>query len=100
MGIEALQLNVHYTDGVYEDAEKELHKMAEDGIKIYYTPDLRKYTSVTKPLLAVPVGPKELFIPPSTERYFLTKTCIVDTKCKDADDSTLREIAKFLSFDG
>jgi len=74
--------------------------MAEDGIKIYYTPDLRKYTSVSKSLIAVPWGPNELFVPPSTDRFFLTRTCVVDTQCKDVSDSTLKEIAQFLSFGG
>jgi hypothetical protein len=96
MGIEALQLNVHYTDGEYNDAENETYKMAEDGIKIYYTPDLRKYTTTLMPLINVPWGPKELYVPPSTERFFLTKTCVVDTRCKDANDSTLQTVAAFL----
>jgi hypothetical protein len=96
IGIEAVQLNVHYTDGVYEDPTLKTFKMAEDGIKIYYTSDLREYTSISKPIITVPFGPSELYIPPGVDRYFLTRTCTVDTKCKDASDDTLQTVAAFL----
>ena len=70
-GIQAVAINAHYTDGEYED-DGESYKMATDGIKVYYTTDLRDYTSLSKPLINVGIGPSEMNIPPSTERYFLT----------------------------
>merc|ERR1712025_695618 len=39
MGIQAIQLNVHYTDGVYEDPETQTLKMATDGVRVHYTTD-------------------------------------------------------------
>ena len=97
MGIEAIQLNIHYTDGEYEDAAEEVYKLAVDGIKIYYTPDLRPYTAMSKQVLAVPWGPKEMVIPPNVDRHFLTRTCRVETKCKDATDETLQAVSSFLN---
>merc|ERR1719491_2781367 len=91
MGIQAVAINAHYTDGEYEE-DGESYKMATDGIKIYYTTDLRDYTSLSKPLINVGFGPSEMNIPPATERYFLTRTCLVDTKCKDATDKQLQVV--------
>jgi hypothetical protein len=100
MGIEAISLNVHYTDGVYEDPTTETFKIATDGIKIYFTPDLREYTSMRKQLINVPYGPRELVIPPSTERFFVTRTCIVDTSCQDATNNQVQGVAQYLGFSG
>jgi hypothetical protein len=100
MGIEAITLNVHYTDVDYEDPTTETFKMATDGIKIYYTPDLREYTSMRKQLINVPYGPGELVIPPSTERFFVTRTCVVDTSCRDSTNNEVQLIAKYLGFGG
>jgi len=95
MGVQAVALNIHYTDGEYED-DGESYKIATDGIKVYYTTDLRDYTSVNTPLINVAFGPLDMYVPPSTERYFLTKTCMVDTKCKDATDKQLQVAAYML----
>jgi hypothetical protein len=100
MGIKAVQLNIHYTDGVYEDPTLKTFKMAVDGIKIYYTADLREYTSVSKQIIYVPYGPSQLYIPPGVDRYFLARTCTVDTKCKDASDDALQMVAEFLGVGG
>mmetsp|Transcript_20841 Transcript_20841/g.22292 ORF Transcript_20841/g.22292 Transcript_20841/m.22292 type:complete len:168 (-) Transcript_20841:43-546(-) len=55
MGIQAVAINAHYTDGEYED-DGESYKMATDGIKVYYTTDLRDYTSLSRPLINVGFG--------------------------------------------
>merc|ERR1712029_985769 len=99
MGIEAVTLNVHYTDGAYKDPSNKTYKMATDGIKIHYTPDLREYTSLRKQLINVPYGPKEMMIPPATDRFFLTRTCVVDTSCRDATDEQLQRVAMYLGLD-
>jgi hypothetical protein len=101
VGIEAISLNVHYTDGVYEDPTTETFKIATDGIKIYYTPDMRKYTSMRKELINIPFGANGLVIPPSIERFFVTRTCIVDTSCQDATNNQLELFfAQYLGFSG
>jgi hypothetical protein len=101
VGIEAISLNVHYTDGVYEDPTTETFKIATDGIKIYYTPDMREYTSMRKELINIPFGPNGLVIPPSIERFFVTRTCIVDTSCQDATNNQLELFfAQYLGFSG
>lgn len=96
LGIQGFHLNVHYTDGEFEDAELETMKIAQDGIRVYYTPDMRPYSNIMKNLIAVPTGPKQMRIPPGQSRYYLTKTCMVDTKCKDASDEVLRGMAKWI----
>jgi len=93
MGIQAVQLNIHYTDGVYEDEESKTYTMATDGIKVYYTTDLRPYTSMSKSLITIGWGPPELFIPAETSRYFVTRTCMVNTKCKDTTTKQLQKVA-------
>jgi len=96
MGIESLQLNVHYTDGVYENPETLTHKMATDGIRIHYTTDFRPFTSFRKNIIFVPFGPPEMVIPPNESRSFLSKTCNVNTSCKDIGDKTLQAVARFM----
>jgi len=93
LGIQALQLNVHYTDGAYEDEAAKIPKMATDGIRVHYTPDFRPYSSVTKELINVGTAPEQLTIPPGESRFFLSRNCKVDTKCKDADKNTLITMA-------
>ena len=73
--------------------------MAVDGIKIYYTSDLREYTSISKEIIYVPFGPAQLYVPPGVDRYFLARTCTVDTKCKDSSDDTLQMVAAFFGND-
>lgn len=93
LGIQALQVNVHYTDGVYEDEAQTTLKMATDGIRVHYTPDFRPYSSIAKELINVGTAPKQLTIPPGESRFFLSRTCEVDTSCKDADEKTMRMVA-------
>lgn len=107
MGIQALKLNVHYSDGAYVDADadaddeqQQQQKMATDGIRVYFTPDLRPFTSVQKQVISVPYGPPEMVIPPNESRYFISKTCNVNTSCKDASDATLQQVARFLDIGG
>jgi len=98
MGVEAILLNVHYTDGVYEDEETETLKLAEDGLRIHYTPDFRPYTSVGRFLIDVGFAPRSLNIPPGEERFFLTRTCKVNTSCSDATPEMISDIVGFMGF--
>jgi len=100
LGVQSIHLNVHYTDGAYADPDLETYKIATDGIRVFYTPDLRPYTSTRKALLSVAQGPKEIGVPSQTSRYYLTKTCHVNTKCKDATDETLQMLARFFGLGG
>lgn len=96
LGIESLLINVHYTDGVYEDAKERTYKMATDGIRIHYTTDFRPFTSRKKKLIWVPYGPRELVIPPNEPRYFVSKTCSVSSSCVDMADEEMSTIAKYM----
>jgi len=100
MGIQAMQLNVHYTDGEYDDPDLETYKIATDGIRVHYTPDLRPYTTAVKPLIFIGWGPKQMVVPAQTSRYYLTRTCRVNTKCKDASDEQLGMVAAFMGVGG
>lgn len=95
LGIQALQLNVHYTDGIYEDDATETQRMATDGIRVHYTSDFRPYTSVNKPLINIGAAIDELYVPAGESRFFVTKTCKVNTSCKDIDPETLQFFASF-----
>lgn len=97
LGIQAVKLNVHYTDGTYEDAATMTQKMATDGIRVHYTPDFRPYTSTNKPLTNIGFATNELNVPPGEDRFFVTKTCKVDTNCKDATPEFLQDITGFFS---
>jgi len=100
MGIQAFMLNVHYTDGVYQDDAKTQLKMAEDGLRIHWTPNMRPYTETTKSLLRIGQGPEELSIPPGEKRFFISRTCEVAKNCQDADDSALESFAYLMSMRG
>lgn len=92
LGIQAIQMNVHYTDGVYEDPAAMTKKLANDGIRVHYTPDFRPYTSTSKPLINIGFATKQLVVPAGEERFFVTKTCKVNTSCKDASPEYLEQI--------
>lgn len=100
MGIAALHLNVHYTDGVYEDEDTETHKMATDGMKIHYTTDFRPFTTVAKPLIWVTYGPKSLAIPANESRFYTSRTCQVESSCTDAPDENLQRLVKLMGLAG
>lgn len=94
IGVEAILLNVHYTDGVYDDESLGTLKMAQDGIRVHYTPVFRKYTSMAIFLIDVAYGPESLTVPPGEERFFLTRTCKVGPSCKDASPDFVSRIAR------
>jgi len=96
MGIQSLQLNVHYTDGVYvNETTKEL-AMATDGIRVHYTPNFRPYTTIGKELINIGVGHGQLDVPPGESRFYVSRMCEVQTNCKDAGSSTLGFVGSFL----
>jgi len=89
LGVNAISLNIHYTDGDEIDTKYEndgIKAIATDGIRILYTPNLRPKTIFLKPLINAFVGPEAMYIPPNTPRYFYTKTCSVESTCQDTDD--------------
>jgi hypothetical protein len=93
MGIEALQMNVHYTDGV---SVNDTLKIATDGIRVHYTTDFRPYSSVYKDLINVAVAPTSLTIPPNDPRFYLTRTCEVQSNCRDTKAENIAMMADFL----
>mmetsp|Transcript_111367 Transcript_111367/g.228060 ORF Transcript_111367/g.228060 Transcript_111367/m.228060 type:complete len:997 (+) Transcript_111367:121-3111(+) len=100
MGVEAFLLNIHYTDGVYADAASETHVMATDGIRIDYTTDFRPYSGLKKNAIFIPFASKQMIIPPNESRYFVSKTCNVNTACKDAGDEQLQAVTRFFGIGG
>jgi len=99
LGIEAVRLNVHYTDGVYADASTKTQRMATDGIRVHYTPDFRPYTGLQKELINIGFGPDELVIPPGESRFFISRTCKVNTSCKDSTQDKLYFASGLLGLD-
>lgn len=79
VGIVAFHVQVHYTDGdVYPGT------ISKDGIRIYYTPTLRNQTVDSVSTIGIGTHPRML-VPPSKDRYFLTRTCTVVDPCQSAD---------------
>jgi len=99
LGIHSLQLNIHYTDGAYEDpaALTPKMKMATDGIRFYYTPVFRPYSTASVPLMAIGAGPGQLAIPPGEARFFVTRTCQVVRNCADATTKQIQTMMYYLS---
>lgn len=94
-GIVALTMNVHYTDG--HEAEDGEEAVSTDGIRVHYTPDLRKKTLSSIPLIQVGTGPREMVIAPEKERTFMTRTCIVESRCQDIADSIIGALGERLT---
>jgi len=94
LGVQAIQMNVHYTDGVYEDPEAMTQRIANDGIRVHYTPDFRPYTSTSKPLINIGFATKQLVVPAGEERFYVTKTCKVNTNCQDASPELIRIVVE------
>merc|ERR1712157_696334 len=72
---------------------------ATDGFRVHYTPEFRPFSSVNKRIINV-AGintPDELTIPPESPRFFISRTCKVDTNCKDADERTLNIVSSILA---
>lgn len=93
IGIKALRMNVHYTDGVYDDPETKTLKMATDGFRVHYTTDFRPYSLQQKHLVAVVEAVDELVVPAGESRFFVTRTCKVSTSCKDYTPEMIKDIA-------
>ncbi|KAL7540769.1 hypothetical protein ACHAWF_011241 [Thalassiosira exigua] len=96
LGVEAVMMNIHYTDGAYEDAATRTYKMAEDGIRVHYTPDFRPFTTRPNSLINVGQGPDKMAVPPGEPRFYITRTCKVDTSCKDIAPEQLRAILSYV----
>merc|ERR1719343_590070 len=100
MGVQAVQMNVHYTDGAYEDPEAMTLKMAIDGIRVHYTPTFRPYSSAVVPLISIGAGPGRLAIPPGESRFYVTRTCKIGRNCQDATTEQIEQMVGFMSFMG
>jgi len=97
LGIQSMQLNIHYTDGAYEDPEAMTPKLATDGIRFYYTPVFRPYSTASVPIIAIGAGPGQLAIPPGESRFFVTRTCKVVRNCADATTEQIQTIIYYMS---
>jgi hypothetical protein len=100
MGVQAVQMNVHYTDGAYEDPEAMTLKMAIDGIRVHYTPTFRPYSSAVMPLISIGAGPGRLAIPPGESRFYVTRTCKIGRNCQDATTEQIQQMMEFMTFMG
>lgn len=100
LGVQAVRLNVHYTDGVYEDEATKTPKMATDGIRIHYTPDFRPYTSAQQSLMNVAFGPSEMDIPAGEDRFYITRSCKVKRTCQDTEEEDVEGILDFYGLGG
>jgi len=103
LGIKALNINMHYTDGldvILDDpnsANDGEYAIATDGIRIMFTPDLRSETMLNKPLINVGFPQSvAMNVPPKESRYFYTKTCTVESSCKDAADETMQRLGRMI----
>ena len=87
-GIKAFLANTHYTNGdaPYLNGDQAI---ATDGIRVFYTTDLRPKTLEGTPLINIGYGPEEMVIPPNTTQAFLTRTCTIQSRCQDMDDETV-----------
>ena len=85
LGFKALQLNFHCKDGVCA-AETTL-KIVTDRIRIHCTPVFRSHWSVSKQLFNIITAPS---------RFFVTRTCTVETNCKDASQGTIDTLKSML----
>ena len=87
-GIFSFVINVHFTDA--EQVTTDI--ISKDGIRMHYTPDLRKYTTRTGNVILIGAAQKDLTIAGGVKRSFLTRTCTVRPTCSDAVlPSTLAE---------
>ena len=88
MGHQALRASVHYNDGVYADLETQTHKMATDGFRVHYTPNFRPYTTEALSMNELSAL-DSLSIPAGEDRFFVSKTCKVESGCKDITEAQL-----------
>eukprot|EP00936_MAST-01D_sp_MAST-1D-sp1_P001200 g1200.t1 len=115
----ALSVNIHYTDGDKVNASSNV--FPRDGIKMYYTPDLRPKTHLYTKLInivgqanvlprvgnqAVPsalagitrnappaASTAILNVPAGKKRWYLTRRCTVVNRCKDASKKELLSLS-------
>ena len=89
VGIVAVKVNIHYTDVVQEGI------VAQDGIRVFYTPTLRNHTMMSTPVINIPTAPKDLLtLPPMKKRHFLTRECTVVDRCTDSTPEQLQALLR------
>ena len=92
VGIVAIVVNIHFTD-VVEDGT-----VSQDGIRMFYTPNLRNKTVLATPIINIIQAPKEdLFIPQMKKRHFLTRECTVVDRCTDSTPEQIKAVLKSAS---
>lgn len=94
-GVQAISVNVHYTDGDADYLEGG-QAIATDGIRVHYTPDLRPNTVTTSPVINVGFGPKEMHIEPKKKRSFMTRTCTIESRCQDLADEKMNILGSMM----
>jgi len=67
-------VNVHFDNAALKEGI-----VSRDGMKVYYTPTLRPEVLSSLSVLKTSLNPT-LYIPPRTQRYFLTRECTLDIK--------------------
>jgi len=79
LGYGSMRMEIHYTDGIPD-------VLATDGIRIYYTTDFRPMTTKHKWVLNAGGDLGTGFsIPSGQKRFYMSRVCKVETKCKDND---------------
>ena len=104
-GIRAFSVNIHYTDG--NTAPRDSVR-PQDGIKLFYTPNLRPKTHVITPLVRIvglstlpsvmednmdALGMSFLRVPAGAKRWYLTRRCEVKNRCKDSSPEELKAMS-------
>jgi hypothetical protein len=102
----AFSVNIHYTGGNTAPANS-VHP--RDGIKLFYTPDLRPKTHVITPLVRIiglstlpsaveenmdKLGMSFLQVPAQAKRWHLTRRCTVTDRCKDSSSEELKAMSR------
>jgi dopamine beta-monooxygenase len=90
VGVESFRVNVHYDN---PDLEKGI--ISRDGMRLHYTPTLRKETLATFYTMQVSVNPF-VAIPPKKPRYFMSRSC--DLKVTDGQGQDKEAQILFISF--
>ena len=74
-------------------------KIATDGIRVHYTPVFRPYTSVMQFIIKIGAAPRSLTVPPGESRFYVSRSCTVESNCRDANEKTLATMAEYLGLD-
>jgi len=82
-GIVAFVVNVHY-----DNPEEETGRVSNDGIRLFYTPTLRKDSINGLIVMRVSRNP-QMFVAPGKKRFFLTRACSLNVTDPDGQPAVL-----------